>query len=276
MQGDIVKIIDENKTVVATYEYDDWGKLLTSDADLTDIAELNPFRYRGYYYDTESGLYYLNSRYYDPETGRFINADAYVSTGFGIAGYNMFAYCIDNPIIYEDESGHSIDTAIDIANLVGDAVDLAANPGNPFSWFALAADVVSLILPGLTGGGKIIRFIAKSDDLADASKYADDVMDVSQSIKSSLKTGKELHDTYSLGLGDADVILNSSIKKITNGVSDSLLRPDGVDLNNNIIYELKPYNKISFNKALKQTQQYLSELSKNGGSWIIVIDMYCP
>ncbi|MBR6646570.1 MAG: hypothetical protein IKM61_00130 [Eubacteriaceae bacterium] len=74
MQGDIVKIIDTNKTVVATYEYDDWGKLTTAESSLTAVGQLNPFRYRGYYYDSESGLYYLNSRYYDPETGRFISA----------------------------------------------------------------------------------------------------------------------------------------------------------------------------------------------------------
>ena len=105
LQGDIIKIIDENKTVVATYEYDDWGKLLVSEDSLTAVGKLNPFRYRGYYYDNESGLYYLNTRYYDPETGRFVNADAYVSTGQGLSGNNMFAYCNNNPINNLDASG---------------------------------------------------------------------------------------------------------------------------------------------------------------------------
>jgi RHS repeat-associated protein len=65
----------------------------------------NPLRYRGYVYDTESGLYYLQSRYYNPEWGRFINADALISTGQGILGNNLFAYCLNNPIIYYDSMG---------------------------------------------------------------------------------------------------------------------------------------------------------------------------
>ena len=72
---------------------------------------MNPFRYRGYYYDTETGFYYLNSRYYSPEFGRFISADAYVSTGQGIVGNNMYAYCNNNPANYKDKSG-SIPTPI--------------------------------------------------------------------------------------------------------------------------------------------------------------------
>ena len=67
------------------------------------MAVLNPIRYRGYFYDTETGFYYLNSRYYDPEIGRFINADGYVSTGQSFLGYNMFAYCNNNPVNLQDD-----------------------------------------------------------------------------------------------------------------------------------------------------------------------------
>ena len=69
------------------------------------MAEATPLRYRGYYYDRETGFYYLNSRYYDPKIGRFINADSYVSTGQGIVGYNMFAYCGNNPVNASDPMG---------------------------------------------------------------------------------------------------------------------------------------------------------------------------
>ena len=65
---------------------------------------INPLRYRGYYYDSETGMYYLQSRYYDPETGRFINVDGLVSTG-GFLGFNMFAYCKNNPVMLSDPSG---------------------------------------------------------------------------------------------------------------------------------------------------------------------------
>lgn len=81
LQGDVTKIIDENGNTCATYAYDAWGALLTENEDST-VERLNPFRYRGYVYDNETELYYLQSRYYDPKTGRFVNADdsAYTDT----------------------------------------------------------------------------------------------------------------------------------------------------------------------------------------------------
>ena len=102
LQGDILKVITATGTEAAAYTYDAWGKLLTSTGDM---AEMNPIRYRGFYYDTETGLYYLQSRYYDPETCRFINADAFASTGLGILGTNMFVYCNNNSIMLSDGSG---------------------------------------------------------------------------------------------------------------------------------------------------------------------------
>ena len=69
------------------------------------IGNINPIRYRGYYYDTDLGLYYLQSRYYDPETGRFVNGDGYVQTGDGLLDKNMFAYCLEDPVNLVDEVG---------------------------------------------------------------------------------------------------------------------------------------------------------------------------
>ena len=92
--------------VVVSYSYDSWGKVLECSGAAAEIlGELNPFRYRGYVYDSETGFYYLNSRYYDPETGRFINADGSVSTGQGVLGYNLFAYCLNNPVNRFDDTG---------------------------------------------------------------------------------------------------------------------------------------------------------------------------
>ena len=71
------------------------------------IGNINPIRYRGYYYDTDLGLHYLQSRYYDPETGRFVNGDAYAQTGTGLLDKNMFAYCLDDPVNLVDPSGRS-------------------------------------------------------------------------------------------------------------------------------------------------------------------------
>lgn len=88
------------------------------------LAELNPLRYRGYVYDQETGFYYLNSRYYDPAVGRFINADNYPSTGQGLSGNNMFAYCGNNPVSREDDGGEFWNFVIGAAvgGLVGGVV----------------------------------------------------------------------------------------------------------------------------------------------------------
>ncbi len=102
--GDVVRMLDSTGTIVASYEYDPFGNILSATGTM---VEANPLRYRGYYYDRETGFYYLNSRYYDPKIGRFINADSYVSTGQGIVGYNMFAYCGNNPVNMSDPMGNS-------------------------------------------------------------------------------------------------------------------------------------------------------------------------
>ena len=105
LQGDITGIRKADGWDAASYSYDAWGNPTGIYDDYTTLATLNPFRYRGYFYDDETGFYYLQSRYYDPEVGRFINADGYASTGQGILGYNQFAYCLNNPVRFLDDSG---------------------------------------------------------------------------------------------------------------------------------------------------------------------------
>jgi RHS repeat-associated protein len=106
-QGDIIGMYNSSGTKVVSYTYDVWGKLLTTSGSLAStLGENNPLRYRGYYYDNETGFYYLQSRYYDPTTGRFISPDVLVSTGQGVLGHNMYAYCLNNPVNMSDESGY--------------------------------------------------------------------------------------------------------------------------------------------------------------------------
>ena len=111
-RGDIVGIYNGAGELKAHYEYDAWGNVIS----ITDnngnaitnpnhIGNLNPFRYRGYYQDTETGLYYLMSRYYDPVTHRFINADGYFQSGGNILDANMHSYCGNNPIMFADPTG---------------------------------------------------------------------------------------------------------------------------------------------------------------------------
>ena len=99
LQGDIIAIYNSNGTKIGTYIYDAWGNVIstaTSSATTLEsliLTEINPFRYRGYYYDRETGWYYVGSRYYDPEIGRWINADNRISgVGGNILGYNNCAF----------------------------------------------------------------------------------------------------------------------------------------------------------------------------------------
>ena len=99
LQGDVIRLVDHEGRTAAYYRYDPYGKVIEASGS---HANINPLRYRGYYYDVETGLYYLQSRYYDPQICRFINADGFVSTGQGLLGNNMFAYRLNNPVRFTD------------------------------------------------------------------------------------------------------------------------------------------------------------------------------
>ena len=119
LQGDVTYLINSGGTKVASYSYDPYGQIQQTTGSM---AQINPLRYRGYYYDSETGFYYLQSRYYDPQTCRFINADSYSSTGQGILGYNMFAYCNNNPVVQSDHNGE-----FDLLTLVSAVISAAVN-----------------------------------------------------------------------------------------------------------------------------------------------------
>ena len=125
LQGDIIGIYDRNGSRVATYTYDVWGlpEFISDNA----LATLNPLRYRGYFYDDETGFYLTGARYYDPEIGRFINADAAIGQIGTVQGSNMFAYCFNNPVNMADPTGNwpklsTVFAAVAIAAVVVAAV----------------------------------------------------------------------------------------------------------------------------------------------------------
>ena len=109
IQGDILSIYKcEDSSLVASYQYDAWGNQTVTNYGEEEIGNINPIRYRGYYYDEETGLYYLNSRYYDPKLRRFICPDTLSildETMSEINGLNLYMYCKDNPVMYVDPSG---------------------------------------------------------------------------------------------------------------------------------------------------------------------------
>ena len=181
MQGDIIAIVDKDAKTVAEYSYDAWGAITSAvtDTELTkgvEIANINPFRYRSYYYDEEIGLYYLQSRYYDADIGRFINGDdvvAFSSYYFADTTINLIAYCGNNPTTYKDENGYSFkDTIWALIKSVGSKVwslikhfwSAFAKPGKiNLKPFEIIIDVlVGVVLPWLVKPLKVFSSVLTS------------------------------------------------------------------------------------------------------------------
>ena len=132
MQEDIIGLTDSNHNLLCSYEYDSWGKLISIKdnngsiiTETSHIGYINPFRYRSYYYDNETKLYYLNSRYYNPEWGRFISADIYLDTEQDVNSSNMYAYTGNNPTSRIDVEGEFWFQIAGAA--IGGLISLAAN-----------------------------------------------------------------------------------------------------------------------------------------------------
>lgn len=154
-QGDITAIVDENGEVLLTYSYTAWGKVTYSATSMESLAlaatlsNVNPFTYRGYCYDYDIGMYYLQSRYYDPEICRFINADStdYLGATGTLLSYNLFAYCENEPVDFVDEKGYySANKAIEYAKR------WALIP-NPKYIFARTGDCANFVSQCLYAGG---------------------------------------------------------------------------------------------------------------------------
>ena len=182
LQGDVVQIIDEGGVLQAEYVYSPWDEVISAEGDL---AEVNPLRYRGYYYDSETGFYYLQSRYYDPENHRFINADCYASTGQGFIGTNAFSYCGNAPSSRTDGYGFAwtdllefVDTAIqEVGNALNSAAydfqrcaEIAQSDG-PLPILDIAAAVAALAI----AGAAVIDGVSQALEITTQKKKAKDI-----------------------------------------------------------------------------------------------------
>ena len=157
----------------------------------------NPFRYRGYYQDSETGFYYCGNRYYDPATGRFINADStntLMNTPMAYTDKNLYAYCDNNPVMRVDNGGEFWDTVFDVVSLCFSVVDVIKHPDDPWAWVGLAADVVSLAIPFATGGGTVVKAVSKADDVVDLAKNADRAIDAIDTVSDIGKAAGKVDD----------------------------------------------------------------------------------
>jgi RHS repeat-associated protein len=255
LQGDIIAITDLNGTTVATYNYDAWGVCtVTSDTSSCNIATINPFRYRGYYYDSETGLYYVSSRYYDPEIGRFLNSDetSYIYADGINYGVNLFAYCENNPVNMYDPNGTiALLTCIIIGAIAGAAIGAIASKmiyGKVNGWWVLGGAIVGGVL-GYFGGAFFGASGIKAGTLA--SKIS--MSKVRWLGKIGEKMAKWPKNT-------------TRIKSFTGSAKYRI--PDYLNKANKVIGDVKNVKKLSYTKQL---QDFMLYAEKYGYTYIIKV-----
>jgi|GEM_PF-3101037 len=211
IQNDITGIMDDSFNLLAKYEYDSWGNILSikdtngnTITDNTNIALVNPFRYRSYYYDSEIGMYYLNSRYYNQEWGRFINADGTIGANQDAIGNNLYAYVSNNPVNKTDYNGEVAGGSIAIGGAI---------------YGSGAAAAVPLGALGLLGAGAIAV-------IALAYYGAKTITKAQTRTKVITKPSIKKNDTIIYRYGDTSPSnLTPKAKDIGDGLSFSLIPP---------------------------------------------------
>ena len=270
--GDVVGLIDSSNKVVVRYQYNSWGKVTSSeDTSGVSLATLNPFCYRKYVYDSETGLYCLGSRYYDPEVGRFVNADdtdVIFAKPQELYHKNLYVYCDNNPVVRRDIQGYFWETLFDIVSLGTSVVEVCVNPGDPWNWAGLIGDAIDLI-PFVTGAGEATRAVKTANKVADKTTAVIKIQKAVDFTPESAKIVKSLDRSkgYTRSSLRAGTYINNGYKATTAFIEEekevrllSKLRPDYVDKTRKIIYELKPMNKRNVKKGIKQLMRYWEEL----------------
>ena len=270
--GDVTGLVDSSNQVVVRYQYNSWGKVtLSEDTSGVSLATLNPFCYRKYVYDPETGLYCLGSRYYDPEVGRFVNADdtdVIFAKPQELYHKNLYVYCYNNPVVRRDIQGYFWETLFDIVSLGASVVEVCVNPGDPWNWAGLIGDAIDLI-PFVTGAGEATRAVKTANKVADKTTAVIKIQKAVDFTPESAKIVKSLDRSkgYTRSSLRAGTYINNGYKATTAFIEEekevrllSKLRPDYVDKTRKIIYELKPMNKRNVKKGIKQLMRYWEEL----------------
>ena len=270
--GDVTGLVDSSNQVVVRYQYNSWGKVTsTQDTSGVSLATLNPFCYCKYVYDPETGLYCLGSRYYDPEVGRFVNADdtdVIFAKPQELYHKNLYVYCDNNPVVRRDLQGYFWETLFDIVSLGASVVEVCVNPGDPWNWAGLIGDAIDLI-PFVTGAGEATRAVKTANKVADKTTAVIKIQKAVDFTPESAKIVKSLDRSkgYTRSSLRAGTYINNGYKATTAFIEEekevrllSKLRPDYVDKTRKIIYELKPMNKRNVKKGIKQLMRYWEEL----------------
>ncbi len=201
--GEIIGIVDEEGKRVVEYRSSSYGEVENiHDNSKIEISAKDYLRYKGYIYDEETRLYYLKTRYYDPEIGRFISPDSIdYQSPESINGLNLYAYCGNDPINMVDPTGHFWDTVLDILFIGGDIYNLITNEGYKDwkNWAALLVDLAFAAIPFVTGwGGQVVKLANVADDISDFSKVTviGESMSRVQTISQFVNATDNLYDGF--------------------------------------------------------------------------------
>ena len=245
-RGDVIQIYNAAGELVSTYDYDAWGKVSenSTDKDTQNIADINPIRYRGYYYDSETGLYYVNSRYYDPAVKRFLNSDDDLLSAITPQGFtdkNYFAYCDNNPVVRADNNGDLWNVIIGAAvgGVLG-ATTQAIDQGGVHNKKELVKVVISGVSGAIGGGlgacGLPLVWSVVSDtsisfvtslglELVDNDYKLEDIdwlkigADTAESALTSFAVGYFYDDITESAMDQADRIIKKGKNKIIKGIT---------------------------------------------------------
>lgn len=279
-QGDVTGLVDADGTQVVTYTYDAWGNPLSVTGSKSHtIGEDNPFRYRGYFYDAETGLYYLQNRYYNPQWGRFLNADTLINQS-SLLGDNMFAYCYNNPVVMSDKTGNlpffAITAAIGavVGAIVG-GVTAAKSGGNVGKGVATGALTGALIgaaagmaagaiLAGniaattgavIKGGSALVSTISTGGISAGGAYIANNLSQAANNLLPATQSPSgKMQDVVAKGrAGEVAANIVKNHKHIPSITGTAAYRiPDGLDMQLRLLSEVKNYTgTLSYTNQLK-------------------------
>lgn len=277
LQGDVIGIYDVFGVKVARYAYDAFGNC-TITLDTNGIATANPIRYRGYYYDNETGLYYLNARYYNPEWRRFVSPDdtAYLDPE-SVNGLNLYAYCNNDPVMYMDRSGHTPEWLGNLLIMGAGALLIAGLAIATFATGGTAAGVAGAVFAGALKGaliGAAIGTIAGG-----AVGYAIDGVD---GIWAGMAIGFTGGAVVGAVIGGTVGGLNYSSLKAASNAANKAIPSKGFNINKHLSSAGGKYNKFNLDSSedvLRMVQNSLKSQNvafapnKHARSWQVIVDM---
>ena len=266
-QGDVTGLVDSTGAKVVAYTYGPWGEAWGVSGTLAStLGAMNPLRYRGYVYDTETGLYYLNSRYYNPAWGRFINADSEVAgIGGDVRGSNLFEYCFNNPVNMSDPGGNWPKWVSGLLDIASGVTQILAGVAMATAAAATGIGVavgVGMILNGaatiISGGSQIYNYAKGTNSVHEENWIRTGVKALGKVIggEKGQKTAEIMYDAadlvstvYSIGGGIKAINHTAAKLETISSISKSSF---------SMLRKSKFYNIYSAQSAMSPIKSYIS------------------